>query len=704
MSGDDNKPQDDGPDRTVFMPPCAGFGSGSQPPVSPVTPGDSGAGAGAEPMPGVSQVPVQPVSQPPGQPPLQPSSRPSAIVEGRVAPGGGGGIQIGDVLNHIFEVKRFIARGGMGEVFEGINVNSDERVAIKVMLPSLAADANVLAMFRKEARTLTRLSHPALVQYRVLAQEPQLGVFYIVTEYVDGANLSDVITELNASPQDLRKLLKRLAEGLHAAHQLGAIHRDISPDNVMLEEGKLTGAKIIDFGIAKDLNAGAATIIGDGFAGKLNYVAPEQLGDFNRSVGPWTDVYSLGLLILAVAMRKDVDMGGTLVNAVDKRRAGPDISGAPEELRPLLSLMLRPDPAQRPQSMGEVLDLLRNPPKLEAPAPPQVAQPAEPPVPAFVEPLAAPPPTPAPPPPPPPSPDPIVKEEARPVPATQGEAEPSRGLKPAVIAAGAGAVALLAFAGWYFGIRDSSGSASAERTVAAAGSGDAAGALASARAAIDAGLPGIACTWLDLADISTGPPGLQLAFQGVAGNPADAQARIARILSDRKLQVAALDFQDVSPIDAAACEPMNALQQIRDRSGGRMSLSQRKFEMARTDSGDVAARAVVDFKLADPAVEVSLFGVEPSGKISQIAAEKAELVAGSDDLGDSRYRLMLDVDHTGWSGLLLLSGQKPFDAEMIAAAAAARGADWTQRFQSAAKERNWKAEMVWFETVDEQPN
>ena len=104
-------------------------------------------------------------------------------------------IKIGDVLNHIFEVQRFIARGGMGEVFEGINVNSEERVAIKVILPHLAADPAVQAMFRKEARTLTRLSHPALVQYRVLAQEPSLGVFYIVTEFIDGLNIGERLGE-----------------------------------------------------------------------------------------------------------------------------------------------------------------------------------------------------------------------------------------------------------------------------------------------------------------------------------------------------------------------------------------------------------------------------------------------------------------------------------------------------------------------------
>jgi serine/threonine-protein kinase len=99
-------------------------------------------------------------------------------------------IQVGDVLNHIYRVDRFLARGGMGEVFEGVNVNTDERVAIKVMLPALAADEKVVSMFRKEAKTMIRLHHEALVGYRVLAQEPQLGVLYIVSEFIDGVNLS----------------------------------------------------------------------------------------------------------------------------------------------------------------------------------------------------------------------------------------------------------------------------------------------------------------------------------------------------------------------------------------------------------------------------------------------------------------------------------------------------------------------------------
>ena len=127
-----------------------------------------------------------------------------------------------DKKGYQFEVKRLVARGGMGEVYEGTNVASDERVAIKVILPALAADPDVLAMFRREARTLTRLGHEALVQYRVLAQEPRLGVLYIVTEYIDGTNLSDVLGTIRPTPAELGALLKRLASGLRAAHALAA--------------------------------------------------------------------------------------------------------------------------------------------------------------------------------------------------------------------------------------------------------------------------------------------------------------------------------------------------------------------------------------------------------------------------------------------------------------------------------------------------
>jgi len=651
----DETPPDNG-DRTIFNPQVGAPSQPSPTPTPPMaTPPFPEAAAPLTSMPMASAT-----SFAPGQQPRQ--------------------IQVGDVLNHIFEVKRFIARGGMGEVFEGININTDERVAIKVILQNLAADPNVLAMFRKEARTLTRLGHPALVQYRVLAQEPVLNVFYIVTEYIDGRNLSDVLRDLDPAPAELAALTKRLAEGLSAAHALGAIHRDISPDNVMLEGGRLEGAKIIDFGIAKDLDPGSATIIGDGFAGKLNYVAPEQLGDFGREVGPWSDVYSLGLVILAIAMRRDVAMGGTLVDAVDKRRAGPDLSPIPEALRPVIADMLRPNPADRIRSMDEVVERLAGRGAVPVAAPAAV---------------------------PPPVKDKKPKQLAA-APAAGGEAA-GKSKMPLIGGGIAAAVVVIGVVG-YLATRPAApvtdgGAADGAPADAVSAPADPA---AAARGALDRGLTSVGCTWLEVASISPGQGGLAVALRGVAGRPAEAQGQIAKLLADAGVGSANLDFGDVSPIEPSECGPLEAFRQIRAPSGSAMKAAQRQFEMAKLDSGEysgqVGAKAVVNFDLADTGKEYALFGLEPSGLIQQITRSTADLAAGSVALGANQYRLQLDVNHSGWSGLLLLSGKRPLDAGFVAGAAGQRGDAWKQKFLAAAAAGGWKAEMVWFKTVDNLPN
>ncbi len=657
MIGDDNEDPPGGgapggDERTVFQP----LGTGV-----PFQPHDPSQQQTPAPMPGQTFAPVGASGGAPRQ------------------------LQVGDVLNHIFEVKRFIARGGMGEVFEGSNVNSDERVAIKVILPHLAADPNVQAMFRKEARTLTRLGHPALVQYRVLAQEPQFGVLYIVTEFIDGKNLSDVLRTIEYTPADLSALTRRLAEGLQAAHALGAIHRDISPDNVMLEGGVLAGAKIIDFGIAKDLDPGSATIVGDGFAGKLNYVAPEQLGDFGREIGPWTDVYSLALVILAVAMRRDVDMGGTLVDAVDKRRAGPDLSPIPPDLRPVLEKMLRPNPADRARSMSEVIDLLSNrgaPPvgALGAPAKPARSKPPKEPKPLRSKP--------------------------------DGSADGGWVKSNLPLVAGGGLVALLLIAGLWFGLSgdDSeppTGDPSSGATQAAAPAGDM---VAMARSALDAGLPGVACTWLNLVDIGDNGGGVTIALRGVAGKPAEAQGQVAQLLSARSVKVASIDFADVSPIQTSECGPLEAFRQVRDRSGDRLQVAQRQFEMSTlgdigADAGKLGATAIIDVNLAGSTAGAALFGLEESGEITPILPQRADFdQEGIEKLGEARYRIPLATTHKGWSGVLLLTGNGPFEPNLIGGAPGSRGPDWPQKFLEIARQRGWKSEMVWYKTVDQQPN
>lgn len=561
----------------------------------------------------------------------------------------GAGIRPGDVLNHMFVVRRFLARGGMGEVFEGANLATDERVAIKVMLPALAADPGVITLFKREANTLTRLHHEAVVQYRVLAMEPELGVLYIVTEYIDGTSLSDVLATLRPDPAALGALLRRLASGLAAAHRLGAIHRDVAPDNVLLGGGELSRAKLIDFGIAKDLDPGTATIVGDGFAGKLGYVAPEQLGDFDRSLGPWTDVYSLGLLILAVARGADLGLGGTLVDAVDKRRAGLDLSAVPVPLRGVVERMVRPDPAHRLRDMDAVLLAL----------------------------------------------------DAAEVP---GATRP--GIARHWWIAGAAAVVVLVVAALLLlgGRRDDGPDA----PVVAKGD-----TVQGARSAIDAALPSVGCTWLSITDIGAQQGGIDVALTGVAGDPAQAQREIGEALNDRGTAARSIDFADVALITPAGCAALDAFRQIRATGRSWLSVPQRRFEMRQqpassTYAGKLAANAIVLIDIADPTLDFALFGIEPSGRIESVIpgrdAFNAALRAsrgGSPitDLGNDRYRMQIDLDHAGWSGMLLVTGKGPFDPAVIAPPLGARGGDWRDRIATLAGERGWRTDMVWFEST-----
>jgi len=646
--------------RTVFVP------IGTTPPTP----------APAIPDPVASETPLQPPEPPISQPPI---SQPPGVYQ--MAPRTEAGrIQPGDFLNHIFEVRRFLARGGMGEVFEGVNVTSDERVAIKVMLPALAADPNVQTMFRREARTLTRLAHPALVQYRVLAQEPQLGVLYIVTEFIDGKNLCDVLGELKPDEAELAALLRRLASGLQAAHALGAIHRDISPDNVLLEDGELARAKIIDFGIAKDLDPGSKTIIGDGFAGKLSYVAPEQLGDFSREIGPWTDVYSLALVILAIAGGKGVDLGGSFVDAVDKRRKGIPLDTAPAGLRPVLGAMLAPDPADRLRSMDAVLAALAGTPVAAGtPAKPVAAKPAK---------------VPRPP------------REPKPVrdPATTGNGP----AKPA-IAAGVAAALLLVGGGAWFATR---GGDEPAATAPAAPQGSPA---ERARTAVAAALPGIGCSWLDLVGgTGAGAGAMTLRLSGVAGRPAEAQAAITQAAERSGAALEAADFSDVAPISASECGSVDAFRAIRHAGASQLTVPQRTFEVSKLPpqssyAGQLGARTIINLDLSGIR-EFALYGLEPSGEMSAIVNSRKEFDAipktGDPiaDLGNGRYRFTIDVNHLGWSGILLLTGDGGFSNALIAGPAGSRGADWPQRFAAAARTGHWRSEMVWFKMVDEVKN
>jgi eukaryotic-like serine/threonine-protein kinase len=263
------------------------------------------------------------------------------------------GLAPGVRLNGIYEIERLIATGGMGEVYQGRAIQTGDAVAIKIVRSDMAQDANVLTLFRNEAAALHNLYNEAIVRYYVFTVDPATQATYLAMEFVDGQSLSDRLKQGPLPIEEVDLLRRRIASGLNAAHLLGITHRDVSPDNIILPGGQVTRAKIIDFGIAKSKLA-EKTVIGSGFAGKYNYVSPEQLGLYGAEVTGKSDIYSLGLVLAEALGGRPLDMGGTQMQILEKRRRVPDLSTIDKRIRPLLARMLAPDPKDRPADMAEV--------------------------------------------------------------------------------------------------------------------------------------------------------------------------------------------------------------------------------------------------------------------------------------------------------------------------------------------------------------
>ena len=278
------------------------------------------------------------------------TARPQAPVDSAPA----STISPGQLLGHTYRIEALLARGGMGEVYRARHAEIDTVHAIKIILPELAGNTRIVDLFRREASILRTIRHDAIVAYDGVFRDEN-GRLYLVMEFVDGPSLSKVLKQGPLPPAQVRELRDQLADGLAAAHEKGVIHRDLSPDNVILPGGTLSKAKIIDFGISKMADPEAKTILGDDFAGKYSYVSPEQVGLYGGKVDLRSDVYSLGLVLAAAAAGAPLDMGSSPISVVEARRVVPKLDRVPAELRPELTAMLQPDPASRPQSMREVL-------------------------------------------------------------------------------------------------------------------------------------------------------------------------------------------------------------------------------------------------------------------------------------------------------------------------------------------------------------
>ena len=267
---------------------------------------------------------------------------------------GAGQLSVGSILAHTFEIVRFIRAGGMGEVYEARHLVDGSRLAVKFIRPDLVGDERIRAMFVREAGILRRIRDDAVVSYEGLLQDEK-GRSFLAMSYVDGPSLAERGQARPLGTDEAMRLLTRLARGLARVHAEGTFHRDLSPDNILLPDGDLDRAVIIDFGIAKLGEPQAGTLVGGDIAGKASYMSPEQLGVIRNEVDARSDIYSLALTIAAAVRGRSLYAGGSWAEVVEARRQIPNLEGIDEPLRGLLAHMLQPDPADRPQSMTELL-------------------------------------------------------------------------------------------------------------------------------------------------------------------------------------------------------------------------------------------------------------------------------------------------------------------------------------------------------------
>jgi len=276
---------------------------------------------------------------------------------------GGDGVAhplVGKRINNNYRIDAVLKAGGMGEVFRGSELGTGDPVAIKAILPQYAEDGEIGLMFRREAKILRQLTDDSIVRYFNYVEDPVLDRYFLVMEFIEGISLWDHIRKTGAiEPVAAAALMRRLAGGLAKAHAMEVVHRDLSPDNVMLPGGRIADARLIDFGIARSNVIREGTVMGR-FAGKYRYAAPEQVAQA-PVVGAPADIYSLALVVCAAVLGEPLDMGISTGNPLAARQKIPDLAEVSPMLRPILSHMLEPDPKARPASMQQVREMLERP-------------------------------------------------------------------------------------------------------------------------------------------------------------------------------------------------------------------------------------------------------------------------------------------------------------------------------------------------------
>ena len=273
---------------------------------------------------------------------------------------------IGTVLSDRYRLEAKLGSGGMSTVYLARDETLDRPVAVKVMHREMSEQEDQLERFRQEARAVAKLSHPNVVS--VIDAGEDGGHPYIVFEYVKGETLKQRIKREGAlDTQDAIAYAIEVGRGLGVAHSRNMVHRDIKPQNVLIDEDGR--AKLTDFGISRQLEQDGVTATGR-VLGTTDYVAPEQA--MGQAVDPRSDVYALGvvlyeMLVGQVPFSAESQVGVAMKHVneelPDVQRRRPEVSAA---VALVVERSTAKDPAERYQTIGEMVDDLQTALEVEA--------------------------------------------------------------------------------------------------------------------------------------------------------------------------------------------------------------------------------------------------------------------------------------------------------------------------------------------------
>lgn len=266
-------------------------------------------------------------------------------------------ISIGRVLAGRYQINGFIGEGGMSRVWRALDQNTGKNVAVKVLREEYSEDENFIRRFDREAQAASRMSHPNIVNLLDVGVEED-GTRYLVMEYVQGKTLKRFIQESGAlRPEIAAQIIIRVLAALQHAHQNGVVHRDIKPQNILIDkEGTV---KVADFGIARMANAQTVSQTDESVMGSVYYFSPEQAR--GAAVDARSDIYSVGVVFYEMLTGKVPFTGDTPVAIAMQHLQTAPIP--PAEVNPSVSSALdfvvlhamEKKPRRRYQSAEEML-------------------------------------------------------------------------------------------------------------------------------------------------------------------------------------------------------------------------------------------------------------------------------------------------------------------------------------------------------------